>query len=271
MCAEVELPRSALHALNFPYQFPSPPTPKSVDGLDDRQYFDTATSSATTVSPVSSITVDIPDFKEMHENSWFNYLSEISLSKLSVRIDQAFYSGPPSTWASMDVFDMINTAHSFEKQIEQWQETLPRAISCFNQPPNLSTISEFQLAPWLRSANIKLRVYRPFLYLLAHRRDQDWSMNDSLRQLAEKAVLVCLDPLYNLGLRYRHAGAWLRCRETTCRAMIIICAGRIGLLRRMELEQHAQETLKICIAHLRYWEAEAEDIGVARQALEMMI
>lgn len=271
MCAEVELPRSALHALNFPYQFPSPPTPKSVDGLDDRQYFDTSASSTNTISPVSSLAVDIQDFKEIHENSWFNYLSEISLSKLSVSVDQAFYSGPPSAWASTDVLDMINTAHTFEKQIDQWQETLPLAISCFSKPLNASTVNEFQLAPWLRSANIKLRIYRPFLYLLAHGKDQDWSIHDSLRQLAEKAVLICLDPLFNLGLRHRHAGAWLRCRESTCRAMIIVCAQRIGLLRRMDLEQHAQETLNMCIAHLRYWEAEAEDIRVARQALETMI
>ncbi|PTB36174.1 uncharacterized protein TrAFT101_000141 [Trichoderma asperellum] len=271
MCSEVELPRSALHALNFPYQFPSPPTPKSVDGLDDRQYFDTSASSATTVSSVSSHTVDIPDFKEIHENSWFNYLSELSLSKLSVRVDQAFYSGPPSAWASMDILDMISTARTFEKQIEQWQETLPGTISCFNKPLNLPTVSEFQLAPWLRSANIKLRVYRPFLYLLAHGQDRDWSINESLTQLAEKAVLICLDPLFNLGLRHRHAGAWLRCRDTACRAMILVCAARIGLLSRMALEQQAQEALKICIAHMRYWEAEAEDIRVARQALERMI
>ncbi|KAH8127536.1 hypothetical protein LI328DRAFT_165051 [Trichoderma asperelloides] len=271
MCGEVELPRSALHALNFPYQFPSPPTPKSVDGLDDRQYFDASASSATTVSSVSSHTVDIQDFKEIHENSWFNYLSELSLSKLSVRVDQAFYSGPPSAWASMDILDMISTARTFEKQIEQWQETLPGTISCFNKPLNLSTVSEFQLAPWLRSANIKLRVYRPFLYLLVHGQDRDWSINESLRQLAEKAVLICLDPLFNLGLRHRHAGAWLRCRDTACRAMILICAARIGLVSKMALEQQAQEALKICIAHLRYWEAEAEDIRVARQALEVMV
>lgn len=270
MFSEVELPRSALHAVDFPYQFPSPPTPKDVGGLDDSQYFDASTSS-TTVSSVSSSTVDIQDFKETHENSWFNYLSEISLSKLSVSVDQAFYSAPASAWTSMHVPGMINTAHDFERQIEQWQEALPSAISCFSQPPNLSTISEFQLAAWLRSANIKLRVYRPFLYLLAHAQDQDWSMNGSLRQLAERAVLLSLDPLFNIGLRHRHAGAWLRCRETTCRALVIICAERIGLLRSMELEQYAQETLKICIAHLRYWETEVEDVRLARQALEMMI
>lgn len=129
MFSEVELPRSALHAVDFPYQFPSPPTPKDVGGLDDRQYFDASTSSTATASSVSSNTVDIQDFKKTHENSWFNYLSEISLSKLSVSVDQAFYSAPASAWMSMNVPGMINTAHDFERQIEQWQEALPRAIS----------------------------------------------------------------------------------------------------------------------------------------------
>jgi hypothetical protein len=242
-----------------------------VDGLDDHQYLDTSACSAATTSSASSHTADIQDFKEIHEYSWFNYLSEISLSKLSVRVDQAFYSGPSSSWANMNVLDMIETACTFEKQIKEWQETLPRAISCFNKPLNLTSVSEFQLAPWLRSANIKLRVYRPFLYCLAHKQDQNWPINDVIRQLAEKAVLICLDRLFNIGLRHRHAGSWLRCRETACRALTIICAKRIGLLQRMALEQQAQETLRVCIAHLRYWETEAEDISSARQVLEMMI
>lgn len=269
VCAEVELPRSALHTMDYPYQFPSPPTPKSVDGLDDNQYHSTSTSSAATTSSSSSHTADVQDFKELHEDSWFSYLSEISLSKLSNSVNQAFYTVPPSSWATMNLLDMITTACDFEKQIERWQETLPHTISCFNMSLDLSTVRELQLAPWLRSANIKLRVYRPFLYCLAHRRDQGWPVGDALRQLAQKAVLLCLDPLFNFGLKHRDAGTWFRCRETTCRALILICAGKIGLLQRMALEQHAQETLKVCIAHLRYWEAEADDIRLARQAIEM--
>ncbi|UKZ54812.1 hypothetical protein TrVGV298_008625 [Trichoderma virens] len=68
VCAEVELPRSALYTIDYPYQFPSPPTPKSVEGLDDSQYHSTSASSAANISPSSSHTADIQDFKELHES-----------------------------------------------------------------------------------------------------------------------------------------------------------------------------------------------------------
>lgn len=170
----------------------------------------------------------------------------------------------------MNLLDMMNAAWDFEKQMERWQEALPRAISCFKRPLDLSTVNELQLASWLRCSNIKLRVYRPFLYRFAHRQEQDWPLNDPLRQLAGKAILLCLDPLFNIGLRHRHSGAWFRCRETISRALILICASKIGLLDSMGLEQHAHDTLDICLAHLRYWEAEAEDVRTAREALEIM-
>ncbi|KAL7912853.1 hypothetical protein GGI35DRAFT_441296 [Trichoderma velutinum] len=269
VCAEVELPRSALHDMDYPYQFPSPPTPRSVDGLDDSQYHSTSASSAATILSSCSPTTEIQDFKELHESSWFNYLSGISLSRLSNSVDQAFYMASPSSWASMNLLEMITAACDFEEQIERWQETLPHAIaSCFEKSIDLSTVSQLQLAPWLRSANIKLRIYRPFLYCLAHRRDKCWPVDDAVRQLAQKAVLLCLDPLFNFGLRHRDAGMWFRCRETACRALILICAAKVGLLQRMDLERHAQEALKVCLAHLQYWETEAEDIRLARQALE---
>ncbi|QYT01305.1 Zn(2)-C6 fungal-type domain-containing protein [Trichoderma simmonsii] len=272
VCAEVELPKSALHTMDYPYQFPSPPTPKSVDGLDDSQYHGTSASSATTILSSCPPPTEIQDFKELHESSWFNYLSEISLSRLSNSVDQAFYMTPSASWTSMNLLDMITMACSFEEQIERWQETLPQPIaSCFDKSLDLSTVSELQLAPWLRSANIKLRIYRPFLYCLAHRRDKCWPVDDAVRQLAQKAVLLCLDPLFNFGLRHRDAGMWFRCRETACRALILICAGKVGLLQKMDLERHAQETLKVCLAHLRYWETEADDVRLARQALEKAI
>ncbi|KAL7937549.1 hypothetical protein V8C35DRAFT_292779 [Trichoderma chlorosporum] len=273
VCAEVELPRSALYTMDYPYQFPSPSTPKSIAGLDDSPYNSpSASSAATTSSSSSNHTADVQDFKELHESSWFNYLSEISLSKLSNSVDQAFYAKPPSSWAETNLLDMITTACDFEKQIERWQEILPHSISaCFDKSLDLSTVSELQLSPWLRSANIKLRIYRPFLYCLAHKRDQCWPVEDALRQLAQKAVLLCLDPLFNFGLRHRNAGTWFRCRDTACRALTLVCAGKIGLLQRMALEEHAQETLKVCLAHLRYWEAESDDIRQARQALENII
>ncbi|CAI6089627.1 unnamed protein product [Clonostachys chloroleuca] len=276
LCAEVNLPRSSLHDIHYPYQFPSPPTPRSVDGLDESPQQVTPSSSNNTTATISSSTTpghysEPQDFKELHEWSWYNYLSGISLFKLSGRVNQAFYSRPPSSWATMNLLDMINAAYEFEKQIEQWKLTLPQAISCFHTTLYITTVTELQLAPWLRSANIRLRIYRPFLYRLTCKIAKDWPLIDPMRHLAGKAVSLCLEPLFDLGLRHRNAESWFRCRESACRALLLICAGKNGLLRRMELEHRASETLQQCISHLRYWEREADDVRLARQTLEMMI
>lgn len=50
------------------------------------------------------------DFEELHQHSWFYYLSEISLFRLSNRVNHAFYSSRPLSWTSMNLLDMMNAA-----------------------------------------------------------------------------------------------------------------------------------------------------------------
>lgn len=93
-------------------------------------------------------------------------------------------------------------------------------------------------------------------------------LSDALRLFAEKAVEVSLDPLFSLGLRHRHAGTWYKCRETAARALTILCARKSGLTEVMGVGERAEAMLQNCICHLRYWEGEADDLKLARQAIE---
>lgn len=170
----------------------------------------------------------------------------------------------------MNLLDMMSLAWDFEKQLQQWQDVLPIAISCFGTL-ELTSVTELQLATWSSCASIKLRLYRPFLYRLACGQERDLVLIDALRALAKGAVLVCLDPLHTVGLRHRHAGAWYKCRETAVRALLLLCARKHGLTERMAVEGRVDEMLAISVAHLRYWEAEAEDLKVARQFIERLM
>ncbi|GJN83054.1 hypothetical protein PLIIFM63780_006600 [Purpureocillium lilacinum] len=272
ICAEVELPRSGLHNIDYPYQFPSPPTPKSVDGLNDTDQASMPGSSSATANSSPAGVAETQDFKELHEHSWFYYLSEISLLRLSSRVNHAFYVEPPPSWGKMNLLNMMNAAWDFEAQLRQWQASLPHAICCFDVPrgDTLASVTRLQLATWSRCASIKLHLYRPFLYRFALMQEQDWPLRDALRQLAERAVLLSLDPLFSVGLRHRHAGAWFKCRETAARALVVLCARRIGLLEEMGCAERAGEVLDLCMAHLRYWEGEAGDVRLARRTLEAM-
>ncbi|UNI23798.1 C6 zinc finger, variant 2 [Purpureocillium takamizusanense] len=277
LCAEVELPRSGLHSIDYPYQFPSPPTPKSVDGLNDSEPPSMPGSSTRTGTANSSPggVGATQDFKELHEHSWFYYLSEISLLRLSSRVNHAFYVEPPASWARMNLLTMMTTAWDFEAQLRQWQAGLPAAICCFDVPDRAAaasstttTVTRLQLATWSRCASIKLRLYRPFLYRFALMHEQDWPLRDALRALAERAVRLSLDALFSVGLRHRHAGAWFKCRETAARALVIVCATRIGLVEEMGCAGRARDALDLCLAHLRYWEGEAGDVRLARRTLQ---
>ena len=210
----------------------------------------------------------MPDFTTLHEHSWFHYLSDISLLRLSSRVNHAFYTQSPSSWTSANLHDMMDTSWGFEKQLKRWQDTHPPAISCFDAPLDFSTVTELQLATWSRCASIKLRLYRPFLYRLAHGQTQDGQLSDPLRELAEKAVLTSLDPLFTLGLRHRHAGTWYQCREAAARALVVLCAKEIGLIERMGLKAQAQRMILDCTLHLLHWEAEADDLRLARHVIE---
>ncbi|KAL3961217.1 hypothetical protein ACCO45_002740 [Purpureocillium lilacinum] len=153
ICAEVELPRSGLHNIDYPYQFPSPPTPKSVDGLNDTDQASMPGSSSATANSSPAGVAETQDFKELHEHSWFYYLSEISLLRLSSRVNHAFYVEPPPSWGKMNLLNMMNAAWDFEAQLRQWQASLPHAICCFD-----------------------LHLYRPFLYRFALMQEQDWPL-----------------------------------------------------------------------------------------------
>lgn len=270
LCAEIELPRSGLYCVDYPYQFPSPPTPRSIDGLQEPYAMNAMGLYGSSDLLSGSGAAAGPGFKRLHEHSWFYYLSEIALLRISSRVNHEFYSNLPASWANMNLLDMVNVASGFEKQLIQWQHTLPPAISCFQESIDLETVTDLQLATWTRCASIKLRLYRPFLYRLALEQEQDCPLRSTLTQLAEKAVLLSLNPLFTLGLGHRHAASWFRCRETASRLMILICAMKIGLTAQMKLEHRQESMLKVCLTHLRLWEEEAEDIRLARKVLETM-
>lgn len=259
------LPRSTLCNIEYPYLFPAPPTPKRVD-----EYLNGSTGEdSNTITPESG-SPETQDFKVVHEQSWLYHLSEIAMLRLSNRLNHTFYEHRHTSWAAMNLLTMMTAAWNYEKELQQWQASLPSAISWFKALPDPATITELQLLTWSRYSSIRLRLYRPFLYRLAHPQEQDWPLKDALRQFAEKAVLTSLEPLWAVGLRHRAASTWYKCREAAVSALVLLCARKIGLLASMRVEERAGEMVRLCVAHLRYWEGESGDVKRARRVIEEM-
>lgn len=195
---------------------------------------------------------------------------ESSLAELGDRIEQVFYSEPCTSWSTPSLLNMAHTAGDLEDQLQQWRDSLPLEIPSFENRPEPSTLTEIQLSIWFQYSSLQLKLYRPFLYRLAHPGNVDGNAQWVIQPFAKKALRASLDPVFTVGLRERNEMTWFKARESAVRALLIVCGRRLGLVEAMGVEGEAVEMLRLFIAHLRYWEDESPDLKSARQIIEEM-
>ncbi|KAH6989274.1 hypothetical protein BKA56DRAFT_476894 [Ilyonectria sp. MPI-CAGE-AT-0026] len=270
--SEIPLPSSGLSTINYPHMFPSPPSadmlnvplPNSFDA------FSSGTLSAVSPQSTSTTSSDSVDQALLHEQSWFYYLTEISLLRLSHRIIKHFYTAENTSWLQTNVLDMINTAEEFETQLEGWKSSLPVSIRFWDSNLSPDKYTELHIMTWGRYTRLKKLLYRPFLYRFVHPQENDAVLRDVIQSYAEKCVHSCLDPIVTVGRLHRHHGSWFGCRETVVASLILLSAKKVGLIKSMDMEMQADYFLRSGIDHLKYWEDESPDIKLSRQIMEMM-
>lgn len=121
LMAEIPLPISSLSSINYPHMFPSPPSTDVLQSLlGDSAGFSSSTLMGVSPQSVSTTSSNSTDHTLLYEQSWFYYLTEISLLRLSQRINRKFYTANDASWLKDDVLDMINAAIDFERQLEAW-------------------------------------------------------------------------------------------------------------------------------------------------------
>ena len=130
MRVTLSLPLSGLGDLEYPYLFPSPPTPSSPVQLPtDVVHAPTPLSNASQGSSASpTILLTSPKAEEI---SWFYYLGEIAIRRIENRIINAFYQEDSSSWSHMNVDDMAAAAADFERQLQNWYVTSLSSIQVF--------------------------------------------------------------------------------------------------------------------------------------------
>lgn len=115
---EICLPPSGLAKINYPDEFPTPPS-GSPTRVDD-SVRDRAAGHGLENDP-SMLTAEL-------EKSWGYYLSDIAVRRIANRVMNTFYRGSPSSWLSMPLERMIRMAEELELQLTQWY-SLPRSAS----------------------------------------------------------------------------------------------------------------------------------------------
>lgn len=277
--------------------FPSPPPQETVEaGIHGPELGGPNSRSPALSSLYSSQHPPSPstprDLVSLHHQSWFYYLTEISLLRLNNRIIRIFYSMESFAWVKMNVLDMCDEVHACERQLQQWLvsrtlyfpiqpsktdsrgscrvRSLPQSIRFDEAHPDFSEHSELQHMTWRRYVKIKRLLYRPFLYRLVHASDDDGILRQLIQPHAEKCVIACLNPMSYIGLRHRHHGTWFGCRESALSALILLAAGWTGLLRSMGLEAQSEQYLRLYIAHLEFWQQESPDIRRTCEIIQQM-
>lgn len=105
---EMDLPNSSLAAFNYPDMHPSPPD------MD-------APSPETTVSGHGSAQ-GRRNFALDHnqEESWYYYLTEITLRRLSNEILNTFYQNGHGGWTDKTIGFMAKAVQESEQQMDEW-------------------------------------------------------------------------------------------------------------------------------------------------------
>lgn len=125
---EILLPKSSLSAIDWPCMFPTAPEfgtfePEQADHVISPHGQNSAGDpSADNLSPREQFTADgsVSGPPLLYQQSWFYYLTEISLLRLSNRIIQSFYSAKPSEWLELPGIHMCNEVLGFQAQLQQW-------------------------------------------------------------------------------------------------------------------------------------------------------
>ncbi|KAH7155913.1 hypothetical protein EDB81DRAFT_785776 [Dactylonectria macrodidyma] len=249
---EIELPNSSLADFHYPDMHPSPPDllSEAPHGDNPLQLGERRPGGRRSLASY-----------RLHEQSWFYYLTEITLRRLSNRVLNTLYNEDHLSWTDENLPYMVKAVSEFEQQLQQWYEGLPVPIQ---YDENTIPAEELPYMVYGRALDIKSWVYRPLLYYLIHS-----PPNAPCRALVlpylDKIFSNCKMILLAQSVPHRHHGTWYATRGCAAAALSILGAVRCGTIHvpaGWERDVHA------AMANLRYWEDECPGVHRSLEALE---
>ena len=119
-----------------------------------------------------------------------------------------------------------------------------------------------------RFAEIRERIYRPFLFLAIHLPSESYDAQ-VLDPLVKKHVNAILKLAHQWVVRHRHHGTWFGARQIFTAGLLILAAVKSS---RVDVPKGQwAEAVNLVVASLRYWEVEAPDLRVSRMMLQDII
>ncbi|KAM9883608.1 vegetative cell wall protein gp1 [Verticillium dahliae] len=255
--AEMDLPNSSLASFNFPDMHPSPPdmdTPSS-DPVDQ-----TNPSAGQQPSVPSRLSASLI---LQQEESWYYYLTEITLRRIANDILNEFYQNGHEGWNTETIGFMAQAARGFEQQLSDWYDGLPPPIRfddlelCPRELPYMVKGRVYEIKTWL---------YRPFLYYAIHN-PLGAPHRAMVQPLVDQAISWHLSGIRGEPLSHRHHGSWYGVRVAATCAFVVLAAVKSGKFT-MPVGVDWRADIRQCIERMRFWEEEGPGITRAIQVLE---
>lgn len=276
---EMDLPSSGLAGAAYPHVFPTPPSPGG----------DAARMETDSGRPPPRGSE--PDLEKI----WSYYLSELAVRKIANRIMNCFYRDGEAAWLAMPLDRMIprgRRAGVADNPVVSFV-SLPFLLFFLPRPPRSHTLvltpsrfdnllpgtltatdaaetrirlaaEELTFVLHARLADLRERIYRPFLYLAVsrRRRHDDLASQTAIAPYVQRCVDACLAFLLRGTPRHRHHGTWYENRSMFLKSLLVLAAVKSGCVYVPgDAWRHG---IALCLAGLTFWEAEAPDLAEAR-------
>ncbi|KAH8734252.1 hypothetical protein BGZ61DRAFT_341832 [Ilyonectria robusta] len=251
--AEIELPNSSLADFHYPDMYPSPPDVPSEAPHGEATFQSGLQRSSGGRRSLGS--------HRQHEQSWFYYLTEITLRRIVNRVLNILYSDDHQSWTDETVPYMIKAASEFEQQLDEWYQGLPALIQY-----NEDTIPDEEL-PYMvysRVLDIKAWIYRPLLYYAIHSPPNARCRGLVLPYL-DKAVSNCMRIVRCEPVTHRHHGTWYATRGCTGAMLSLLAVVRCGTIH---VPPDWVSAVGASLLKLRYWEDEGPGVSRAIEVIE---
>ena len=196
---ELPLPQSSIADFEYPHMCPSPPSPPSNFAPEISQSLPCSRSAT---SPEDLNRSYVKRWNE--ELSWYYYLTEVALRRISNRIINTFYRKHHTSW--LDITPLIPMAEEFEAQISNWSANLPVVMQY--EPHHDGGVSPSKELGWA-TAN-RLLEMKAWLYYAIHTPTLvlDAPENQALRRLVDATMECNHTIIQNRSVRHRHHGIW---------------------------------------------------------------
>jgi hypothetical protein len=197
--------------------------------------------------PPQAASINSDEWGTHEEDSWYFFLSEIALRRITDRVAEVVSKHIDSKHYSHDshnIEELVPIVAEFERQAETFREHLPPAIK-FPDVPHIAS-TEWQQYSRGRYYRVLELMHRPFLFTALH--SPDCSL--IVRTLAEKALLNALRYLQHSHISHRHHGTWLGLRHQLKEASLLLVASRVTDL---QLPHDWESGISKALATFDYW------------------